>query len=118
MIKHLLIIHAIMILLISIGTYLLYEVVGEISGQDAMCFAGIFAGFTVGLWYGKYQGLSSLKPLCISAVIISFSLVAFSLAISRSGIDYVVSLAFLSIGFSLLIFYLVGLVWGKHLISC
>ncbi|WP_052692107.1 hypothetical protein [Teredinibacter purpureus] len=115
MIKHIAIIFFLMLILMSIGTVGLYKLVGTYSGQDAMCLSGIVAGIVVGLWYGKSQGLGVVFPINLSAVAISAPLVVLSLVFSHSGQDLVESLAYFSVGFSLLFFFIVGLGWGKHL---
>lgn len=111
MIKHIAIIFFLMLILMSIGTVGLYKLVGTYSGQDAICLSGI----VVGLWYGKSQGLGVVFPINLSAVAISAPLVVLSLVFSHSGQDLVESLAYFSVGFSLLFFFIVGLGWGKHL---
>lgn len=107
-----------MLLLIVAGTIGLYKFVGTFSGQDAICLSGIFAGILIGVWYGKAKGLGAINSILLCATLLSIPLVGLSLVISHANQDYVESLAYFSIGFSLLSSYVLGLGWGKHLISC
>jgi hypothetical protein len=104
-----------MLLLISAGSYGFYELVGTVSGQDSICISGILAGVVVGLWQGKLKGVSVVPSMLISAASICIPLVVLSMFIAHAHQDLVESLAFFSIGFSLLFFYIVGCGWGKHL---
>lgn len=115
MIKQITVIFGFMLFLISIGTIGLYKLVGTYSGQDAVCISGILAGLIVGLWYGKANGLASAFPIAFCSAALSIPLVVISLVLAHANQDLVESLAFFSIGFSLIFFYVVGCGWGKHL---
>ncbi|VUD69421.1 hypothetical protein TDB9533_04790 [Thalassocella blandensis] len=106
-----------MLLSIAVGTLGLYKLVGTVSGQDAICLSGIFAGALIGVWYGKEKGLCAINSILLSATVLSIPLVALSLLMSQANQDYVESLAYFSVGFALLSAYVVGLGWGKHLTS-
>ncbi len=115
MIKHILTILVLMFLLVGLGTIGLYKLAGTYSGQDAICLSGLIAGCFVGLWYGKVNGVKPIYAVLVCAVFLSLPLVVLSLVLAHANQDYVESLAFFSIGFSLLSSYVVGLGWGKHL---
>ncbi len=115
MIKHIAVIFGFMLILISIGAIGLYKLVGTYSGQDAICISGIVAGSIVGLWYGKANGLASAFPIAFCSAALSIPLVVLSLVLAHANQDLVESLAFFSVGFSLIFFYVVGCGWGKHL---
>jgi hypothetical protein len=106
-----------MLVLTFVGAAGFYNLVGTYSGQDSICLSGIFSGVITGLWVGKYKGLQAIYSVLVCAFAFSFPLVLFSLLIARPGQDIVESLAFFSIGFSLLAFYIFGLSAGKHLTS-
>jgi len=114
MIKHIAGIFGFMLFLISIGVIGLYKLVGTYSGQDAICISGIVAGSIVGLWHGKTNGLASVFPIAFCSAALSIPLVVLSLVLAHASQDLVESLAFFSIGFSLIFFYVVGCGWGKH----
>ena len=103
-----------MILLITAGAYSSYKLLGSLSGQDAICISGILAGIVVGLWQGKLKGISVAVSVLISAALICIPLVVLSLFIALQHHDLVESLAFFSIGFSMLFFYIAGSLWGKR----
>ena len=117
MIRHIFVIFVSMLLLIVAGTIGLYKLVGTFSGQDAICLSGIFAGILIGVWYGKAKGLGAINSIMLCATLLSIPLVGLSLVMSHANQDYVESLAYFSIGFSLLSSYVLGLGWGKHLTS-
>lgn len=104
-----------MLFLIAAGTVVLYILAGTYSGQDAICLSGITAGVIVGAWYGKTKGTNTVIPILISSFTLSLTLACVSLILSHASQDYVESLAFFSVGFSLLFSYVLGLLQGKHL---
>lgn len=108
MIKNILIILGAMLLIILIGTIGFYKVAGTVSGQDAICISGIFAGLVVGLWQGKHKGITALNAVLFCSMILSLPLVLFTVFMAHDGKGLVESLAFFSVGFSLLFFYIVG----------
>lgn len=104
-----------MVIGISAGSYGMYKIAGNYSGQDALCISGVITGAAVGLWFGKCKGLASVLPILFVSLLVSMPFAALSLSLAHSSQDLVVSIAPLSIGFSLLASNVGGCAWGKHL---
>lgn len=106
-----------MLVFISLlGGVVTYEVLGSLSGSDAIGLAGLVTGFLIGLFSGKHFGMFSIIPSFLSALTASILLIFLALFSMDSEDSLIVIFGQFAIGFSVLSGTVIGCHWGGHLL--
>ncbi len=106
-----------MLVFISLlGGVVIYEMLGNLSGLDAIVIAGMVAGFFIGIFSGKNLGMFAIFPSFLAATCASviFAIIAFFSL--NYGDPILIVLGQFAIGFCLLSGTVIGCQWGRHLL--
>jgi hypothetical protein len=104
-----------MLVFISLlGGVVIYEVLGNLAGLDAIAIAGMIAGLLIGFLSGKNFGMFAIFPSFLAATCVSVVFAVIAFFSLNYGDPLMLVLGQFAMGFCLLSGTVVGCQWGGH----